>query len=421
MQLRRALGALEEREFRRLWIGQAVSAFGDQLVPVALAFAVLDLTGSASDLGLVLAAQTVPLVAFMLAGGVWADRLRRQRVMLVSDVVRSAAQGLTAALLLSGAVRVWQLIALQAVYGTAQAFFHPASTGLVPQTVSAPRLQQANALLGLSHSASGIAGPAVAGVLVATVGPGLAIAVDAGTFAVSVWFLALLRPVERGRPEPTGRSFLADLRSGWDEFRSRSWLWVSVLQFSSFFLIVLGPYLVVGPAIARRSLGGASAWAIIRAAAGIGSVVGGAVSLRVRPRHPLYAAFLASVAWIPQLALLALAAPALAIAACALLGAAAMTFSATLWFTVLQEHIPPESISRVSAYDWTGSFLFLPLGYALAGPVAGWIGSEATLLFGAGWMVASTLAVLAVPSVRALGRGSETQSSPQLSAAQSPG
>jgi len=403
------LGALRERQFRLLFSGQAVSALGDRVVPVALAFAVLDLTGSVSDLGLVLAAQTVPMVAFVLVGGVWADRLPRQRVMLASDVVRGVAQGLTAALLLTGTARIWHLLILQAIYGAALAFFNPASTGLVPQTISAPRLQQANALLGLSRNAAGIVGPAAAGGLVVTLGPGAAIAVDAGTFAVSACFLALLRPTESLRPQATSRSFRDDLLSGWREVRSRPWVWASILQFSSFFLFIFGPYYVLGPLVAQESLSGASAWATIQTAAGIGFLVGGAVGLRVQPRRPLLVGFLVGLAWTPLLVFVALAVPTPLIASAALIAAVAVGFNSPLWFTALQEHIPADSISRVSAYDWMTSMIFLPLGYALAGPVAGWLGTKTTLLFAAAWLVISTAAVLAVPSVRELERRAESR------------
>ena len=164
------LGPLAEPQFRLLYAGQAVSLLGDALVPVALAFAVLDLTGSATDLGLVLAAQILPLALFLLAGGVWADRLPRQLVMLASDLVRCAVQAVLAALLLSGRAQLWELIVTAAIYGVAEAFFRPASTGLIPATVSPGRLQQANALLGMTTNGAWILGPALAGILVVPVG-----------------------------------------------------------------------------------------------------------------------------------------------------------------------------------------------------------------------------------------------------------
>jgi MFS family permease len=233
-----ALGALGERQFRLLWAGQTFSNLGSALVPIALAFAVLDLTGSATDLGLVLLASRLPQVLLVLAGGVVGDRLPRRRVMLASDLTRCATQATTALLLASGTARLWQLLALQAAHGSAAAFFDPAATGLVPQTVERSRLQQANALMGLSRSASGILGQVGAGVLVVTAGPAAALTVDAGSFAVSAWSLALLRPagtVRIGQKE----TFFAQLAAGWSEFRSRSWLWASVAHLSLLNLVVL--------------------------------------------------------------------------------------------------------------------------------------------------------------------------------------
>jgi MFS family permease len=253
-----AFGALGEPRFRLLWFGQTVSGFGDRLVPVALVFGVLEVTGSATDVGLVLGAGLVPRVVFVLAGGVWADRLPRQLVMLGADVIRGGAQAVLAVVLLSGTARLWQLLLLSAVYGAANAFFRPASTAVVPHTVSVDRLQQANALMGLSRSGVGIVGPAIAGVLVATIGAGWVFVVDSATFAVSALTLALLglsAPRARGAREP----FLKELRDGWREVAARQWLWVSILYFS-ISNVALGPLFVLGPVVAKASLGGASAW-----------------------------------------------------------------------------------------------------------------------------------------------------------------
>ena len=173
------LGALQEREFRLFFTGQMVSLLGDAVTPFALAWAVLDLTGSARDLGFVLAAKIAPLVVFLLVGGVFADRLPRRAVMLTADVARMAVQAATAALLLSHTARIWELVVLQALAGTGTAFFNPASTGLTPMIVSPGRLQEANALRGMSMASTQFAGPAVAGILIVTVGPGYALAIDA--------------------------------------------------------------------------------------------------------------------------------------------------------------------------------------------------------------------------------------------------
>src|SRR5919204_655671 len=222
---------LAERRFRLLWLGQTTSFFGDALIPVATAFAVLDLTHSASDLGIALAAQTIPFIGFVLVGGVWADRLPTNVVMLASDVIRGTVQAVAAALLLTGNLPFWGLVGLLAIYGTAQAFFQPAATAIVPNIVKDAHLQQANAVLSLSRRGTFVVGPAVAGLLVAGVGPGVAFAIDAGTFVASFLSLAFIHPHFE---KPTQRpGFIGDLRSGWREFTAHAWLWVSVLWGSS--------------------------------------------------------------------------------------------------------------------------------------------------------------------------------------------
>jgi MFS family permease len=403
MRLGESLAALRERQFRLLYAGQTFSNLGSALVPIALAFAVLDLTGSATDLGLVLLASRLPQVLLVLAGGVVGDRLPRRRVMLASDLARCVVQATTAVLLATGTAQLWQLLVLQAAHGAAAAFFDPAATGLVPQTVSPGRLQQANALMGLSRSTTGILGQVGAGVLVATVGPALALAVDAASFAASAWSLALLAPPGTVRiGQETG--FFAQLAAGWAEFRSRSWLWASVLHVSLLNLVVLAPFFVLGPLVALRSLGGAAGWATIATAYATGAVAGGVVGLRWRPRRPLLAAVLAVFALAPLIAGLAIAAPLPVLAVAGLFGGLQASLHEVLWNTSLQQHLPAEALSRVSAYGWLGALLFAPLGYALAGPVADWLGVATTLWVGAAWVLVSTSLVLAVPSIRSLQR-----------------
>lgn len=402
-------GALRERQFRLLWLGQATSTLGDGLVPVALAFAVIKtLDRGPTALGVVLAAESVPLVAFVLAGGVWADRLPRQLVMLASDVVRGAVQATLAVLLLSGAAELWHLVALVAVYGTAQAFFQPAATGLVPATISPERLQQANALLGLSRSMAFVVGPAVAGVIAATTNPGIVFVVDAATFAVSATSLALLR-LPRSRRAGERQSFLADLKGGWHELIGHTWLWVIVLWASLFLCIVVAPYMTLGPVIAKESLGGAAAWGLIAAGWGAGSLAGGVIALSWRPLRPMFVCSAAVLLIAPAMILLALRAPAPLIAALQVLGGTGMGLFGALWQTTLQQHVREEALSRVSAWDWMGSFAFLPLGLVLSGPVSRLIGISATLWIAVGFLFVSTFAVLLIPEVRNLRRLDEPE------------
>jgi predicted MFS family arabinose efflux permease len=396
--MRESFEALREREFRLLFTGQLISLLGDAFTSIALAFAVLAI-GNATDLGIVFAAKSVPLVTFLLVGGVFADRLPRRFVMLSADVVRMGSQGGTAALVLTHSAQVWQIAVLQAVSGTATAFFNPASTGLTPMTVSKERLQQANALRGLSMSSAGLVGLAAGGAVVTVAGPGWALVVDAASYAVSAWFLAQLRLPAHIALEP--QSFLADLRDGWREFVARTWVWLIVLaaafgnMFTSFFA-------VLGAVVAKEDLGGALAWTIILAGLSVGSLAGGFLALRVHVRRPLYfgsalTAFLA----VPT-ALLALRAPAVVIAAGAFLAGCGNLVFNSLWETALQRHVAPAALSRVSAYDWFGSLAFQPLGLAIAGPCAAAIGTSETLWLAAGGSVVIAAVLVATPSVRAL-------------------
>jgi MFS family permease len=397
--LRGRLGALEEREFRLLWLSRVVSDFGDRFALIALAFAVLDIKASAATLGYVFAARIVSNVAFLQVAGVWADRLPRQKVMLASDLGRGAAQAVLAFLLLTGRAEVWHLLVLTAVYGSAEAFFAPASQGLVPQTVRADRLQQANAMMSLSRNATGIVGPAAAGVVIAVSSTGWAIAVDAATFAVSAAFLSVMRPAFS---KPARQRFLTDLREGWSEFTRQTWIWVSVIHFALFQAIALSAFFVLGPVIAQDDLGGSSAYATIMVGAGFGSVVGSLLAMRFRLERQLVVCFLTLLVWPIVLVAYALTPPLAVITIFAFVAAMAMNFGAAFWFTALQEHVPPHARSRVSSYDWLGSWLFLPLGYLLIGPTAERIGYDVTLVVAAGWTVASSLAILLIPSVRNL-------------------
>ncbi|HET7171416.1 MAG TPA: MFS transporter [Gaiellales bacterium] len=403
MRIPKAIAPLREREFRLLFCGQSISLIGDNLAPIALAFAILDDGGSATDVGIVYSANILARVAFMLVGGVWADRLSRRRVMLAADVARAVCTGVLAVAVIAGGAPLALFVAMVAVHGVGAAFFTPASTGLVPQTVGAPLLQRANALLGIAHSGGSVLGPAAGGAVIALSGPGTALATDAGTFVASAAALLAMRPPEHDRGD-VGSGFLSDLADGWAEFRARTWVWVVVLQYAVWHMLVLAPFMVLGAVVARDELGGAGAWAVILAASGVGELAGGIVALRLRPRWPLRAATWAGLLWAPQVALLALREPAWLIGAAALVAGAGMAFSMAVWNTALHEHVPARSLARVSSYDWAGTLVFLPLGFALAGPAADAASISTVLWLGVTWSLASAAIVLAVPSVRAMGR-----------------
>jgi MFS family permease len=393
------LEALKERPFRLLFLGQAVSLLGDGMVGVALAFAVLEETGSASDLGIVLAARTVPLVAFLLVGGVWADRLPRRALMVTTDLIRLAAHGAMAALLIAGEPGIWSIALLAAIAGAASAFFNPAISGIMPAVVSTERLQQANALRGLTEAVGRIAGPALAGVLVVGVGPGWALAVDAATFGVSAAFLVAI-PMPAHVPVES-HSFLADLRDGWDDFRSRSWLWTTVAS-TTFGNMLFAAYFVLGPLVADRELGGAGAWALIASAFGVGLLVGGILLLHLDPHRPVLVATLAVAFYTLPLAFLAIPTPVAVTAIGALLAGAGLAVANNLWETTQQRHVPPELLSRVSSYDWFGSLAAVPVGMLLWGPIADAIGVSTALWIAFALQLSSILALFAVREVREL-------------------
>jgi MFS family permease len=398
-RLPESLEVLRRREFRLLFAGQAVSVLGDRMVAVALAFAVLEVGGSASDVGLVLAAGAFPLVASVLVGGVVGDRASRRAVMVVADLVRVASQGAMAALLIAGTPEVWMLALLAGVTGTATGFFGPAATGLLPEVVPAEELQPANALRSSAVSLGEIVGPIAAGVLVAAAGAGWAIAVDAVTFLVSAACLVMLRVPARVAARSS--SFLADMREGWVAFRSRRWVWTVVAYFA-IGNVFWGAWNGLGPVVADRELGGAAAWSVVLAALGVGALAGSLLATQVKPRRPLVFVALTDGLFALPLAFLA-AASAVPLLACgALLSGAGMMLGLSVWESTLQRHIPGEALSRVSSYDWFGSLAFYPLGLAIWGPVAAAIGVDVSLWLAFGLSVAAVLALLAVPDIRRL-------------------
>jgi predicted MFS family arabinose efflux permease len=319
--------------------------------------------------------------------------------MLVADVARMGSQGAVAVLILTHTAHVWELVVLQAIAGTASAFFNPASTGLTPMTVSPERLQQANALRGLSMASTGIVGTAIGGAMVTVAGPGWALAVDAASYGVSAFFLAQLRLPPHVTLPP--QSFLSDLREGWREFSSRTWVWVIVLS-ASIGNMMTSIFAVLGVVIAKNSLGGPLAWTVILAALGAGSFLGGIVALRIHVRRPLFfGSSLVGFLALPM-ALLALRVPALVVAAGALLAGAGNMIFNSLWETALQRHVPPSALSRVSAYDWFGSMAFAPIGLAVAGPVAAAIGTSTTLWIATAGSLGVAVLAVATPSVRRL-------------------
>jgi MFS family permease len=401
ISLRERAGALSERPFRLLWLGQTTSAIGDVMIGVALAFAVFQIGGGATQLGIVLASLTLGRTAFVLVGGVWADRLPRRLVMLTCDAIRAVVQAVVAVALLTGAAEIWMLAVTSFVFGSASAFFLPAATGLVPETISPGRLQQANALLALSRSSVQVVGPAVSGLIVAAAEPGWVFAIDAVTFVASAAFLSVLpiAPTERLERRP----FLHELAEGARDTWSRGWMRVG-LALTAVTILGIATFLVLGPVVSQRDLDGATSWGIILAAGAIGGIAGGAVALRLQPSRPLVGAFAAwSLSALPALALVP-PLPTAAIAVAYGVFQTGIAFGNNQFDTVLQREIPSHLLSRVDSFAWLVALGLSPVGQALAGPASEAFSTDAVLIASAALVVVSCALGIAAPSVRAITR-----------------
>jgi MFS family permease len=418
------LGALHEPQFRLLWLGHTASAIGDSVIFVALPFAVIQTGGGAAELGLILASFTLARAGFIVVGGVWADRLPRRLVMLSCDVIRAAVQAAVAVALLTDAMELWMFVVSSTLFGAAQAFFGPASTGLVPETISDARLQEANALLKVSEGCAYIAGPALAGALVAAFEPGWVYAVDAVSFGASAVFLARLRLKPR-EPSPRQR-FLADLFEGAREAWSHVWLRVGFLG-AAVVNAGIGILVVLGPLIAAEELGGAAAWGVILTGGAIGGLLGGVLAFRLTPSRPVPLAFVAwSLGSLPLLALVP-PLPTLVIATTNAAFSFGIVYGNTIWETLQQREIPADRLSRVNSFDWLVSLIFMPVGQALAGPLAEVFGTN-TVLVGAALLIAvPCFAVLPLAGVwrgptlaKATGRAGEAGTSSAAPARRSP-
>lgn len=395
-------GPLRHSDFRWLMGGRVTASLGNAVAPVALGFAVLDLTGSVTDLGLVVAARSSANVLLLLVGGVLADRLPRARLMWGSALAASLTQAVVAVTVLGGTASVGLLAALSAVNGAVSAMAYPASSAVTPQTVPADVVRPANALLRLGVNGAMVAGAALGGLLVAAVGPGWGIAVDAATFAVAALCFARVQAARTAAAHRTSSSRpLADLREGWSEFWSRTWVWAVVLQFMVVNACLTGSVAVLGPAVADQTFG-RRLWGLALAAETLGLVAGGLVALRWRPRRALALGVLCTaVTALPLLVLAGAPRAPLLVAALFVAGVAIEQF-AVAWDVSLQQHVPADRLARVYSYDAVGSFVAIPVGQALIGPVAGAVGPARTLQAAAVLVVVVTAATLTSRSVRDL-------------------
>lgn len=401
--VRRDLVLVRDRRFALLLAARTFSVLGAAFAPVALAFGVLGLPGAtATTLSAVLTAEALPMVLFMLVGGVIADRLPRHRVMMAGESLNAAAYACLAAMMLTGWTPLPALVIASALSGIASAILFPALTGIIPDVVPADRLQTANALLGLGQNMSRVAGLVLSGGAVVLLGSGWSLAVSGTMFAVAAVLIALLRLTPAERRAGGSHSVLADLRDGWREFVSRQWLWVVVAQFSVLILAVQAAHGVLGPLVAKESLGGAPAWSAVLAGEAVGMILGVVVTLRMRPRRPILVATLLTLPTALPYVLLGANAPLWTVVGGAFVMGVCFDIFGVLWNTTMQREIPAESLSRVSSYDALGSLMFGPLGLLLAGPVAIAIGPRPALIGCGAIVVLVSLAALTAPGVRGL-------------------
>ncbi len=414
MNRRDALAPLRDRQFRYFFASRSVNLAGSMMAPIALAFAVLAIEDSATALGQVLAARSVPMVVFLLLGGVIADRVDRRLVIQVSNTISALSQALAAYLVITGHAELWHLIVIEAVNGTSSAASFPAMQGMIPQLVPRAQLQSANVLLSMARGSLMVLGPTAAALLVVALGPGWALAVDATTWLVAA---ALLLPVRLPRRTGTPTAGVVhDLLEGWTLFRSTTWLWVVVLGFGLLNAIHAGAWFTLGPAVARDTIGIAG-WGYVLSAESIGLLLATAVLLRVSFRFPLRAGMLGCLVFAAPLLLLGLDPHVVPLVGAMLLAGAGMEVFGLGWNLAMQEHVPEEMLSRAYSYDALGSFVAIPVGQLVYGPLGEWFGREPVLVVSGIVYAGICLLVLAAPAVRNLER---TIVGPELSTTSAP-
>jgi len=387
--------------FRRLFIARTISNLGNGIAPIALAFGVLALPDTdATTLSIVLAAQAVPLVLVLPVGGVIADRLGRTKVIAITDLILSAVVALLAFLFISGSVTIPALVVLSFIIGCLNGIWWPAYSGVTPDVVSDELLQPANAYLSIASNVGLIAGSAIGGLIVASAGAGIAIAVDSASFLIAGLLVFSFRHVSK--PHDSGEGMLGDLAHGWRVFISFKWVVVVVLSFSTIVMALYGAEQVMGPVLAIDEYGGAAGWAVVLAFQSAGLLAGGFASSRMNIRRPMLFGMLITLTLPLWLVSLAFAAPLWVISLGSFAWGVSIEFFQVLWYTALQTNVPREALSRVSSYDAMGSLMFGPIGLALAGPLVSLVGLQAAFLICAGITTVAILLTLLSRSVRSL-------------------
>lgn len=419
-RVREAAVPLTVQPYRLHFMARLLSWMGSAVAPIGLAFAVLHIQGGAGGLGLVLAAGMAPQILLLLVGGVVADRWSRARVMVWSNIVCFVAEGVAALLLYAGAARVWHLAAMSAVCGAASAFFTPAAGGVVVEVVPAEMRHAANALLKIGQNTVKVGGPALGGVLVAVAGPAWVIGWDALTFAAAAMLCAKIK-LGGGRVKvKTG--FVSDLREGWQDFWSRTWLWVMVAQGSVIVPMWLVGYQLLGPVYGERFLGGSGPWGLVVSGFTGGLIAGAALALMWKPRWVGLVVCLGTGSMALPLAAMALGLPVLVLIGATAAAGTGLAVSMTTWAGLVQERIPKDRLSRTTSYSTLGQLLPVPLGYLTAGPAAELLGVRVVLALAAVVIAGAAVLPLLLRQIRELSLAVEDESvdSELASAARAP-
>ncbi|MFD4862588.1 MFS transporter [Streptomyces atratus] len=390
---------LRTRAFRLLFIGRTLSLLGDSVIPTALSLAVYLATGSTGALALVLGCAMIPKLLLLPLGGVVGDRFNARTVALTTDLVRCVTQLFVGAELLGGSPALWQIALAEAIGGAAGAFAMPTVSPLIRGTVAESGLLRANSLMAVVNSATRLGGPALAGALILTVGPGWAFVLDGASFAVSAALLSAMKV--RHVPIPR-RSLLTDLKEGWSEVRGRDWYWTSLIAHAAW-NGAAAVLMTVGPALFVRELGGKGVWVALLQTGAVGLLLGSLLAGRAHPRRPVLIANLGLATYALPLGLLAVHAPVVVTIAAYGIAQAGLGFLNPVWETSVQSAVPAHALARVTSYDWLLSLGAMPLGYALAPLAASAWGAEVPLAVAAVTVGAACLATAAVPGVRRFG------------------
>jgi MFS family permease len=420
-RLTRRFPVLGIRDFRFLLADRLIAPASVGFSMVGVSFAVLKATNSATDLSYVLAAQIAPSLVFVLIGGVAADRFRAQRVIVVANLLMALGEGTFGILALAGNPPLWAMLGLEAVTGTGVALFYPASQALLPRIVPDRLLQEASALSRLVMNTGQMAGAAAAGLLVAAAGPGWALVLCGAGMVATVPMLMSIRatrPVAAGSAPGSmaadaapARSMIAELREGWSEFRSHTWLWVIVAQFGVVMMAWYGAFSVLGPVVAREHLGGAAAWGAITAADALGLIAGGMAALRFTPRRPMLFVVVTGGAIAISPLSLAMVLPLPAVCAASFGLGVFVEMMMVQWTVAMTRNIPPDKLARVSSYDVLGSVIVMPIGALIAGPLGTAIGTSRAQYGAAAIIVIASALALIPRDIRTM-RYSEAQAPP---------